>query len=61
MIEEIQNKIQQVLSFSTNNIDELEKLQEAARKVIDKGLREDPKGLQFEAVGLEKAIAKANA
>jgi phenylalanyl-tRNA synthetase alpha chain len=25
MIEEIQNKIQQVLSFSTNNIDELEK------------------------------------
>ena len=25
MIEEIQNKIQQALSFSTNNIDELEK------------------------------------
>ena len=42
-------------------IDELEKLQEAARKVIDKGLREDPKGHQFEAVALEKAIAKANA
>ena len=42
-------------------IEELEGLQDAARKIIDKGLRNDPKGLQFEAVALEKAIAQANA
>ena len=42
-------------------IEELEGLQDAARKIIDKGLRDDPKGLQFEAVALEKAIAQANA
>ena len=40
-------------------IEELEVLLAASRKVIDKGLRDDPKGHQFEAVALEKAIVKA--